>query len=33
MKKYFIGYMNNSEDNTAANHNNLPKLNWIFKEF
>ena len=33
MKKYFIGYTNKSEDNVTASHINLPKLNWIFKEF
>ena len=33
MKKYFIGYMDNSEDNITASHSNLPKLNRIFKEF
>ena len=33
MKKYFIGYMDNSEDNITASHINLPKLNRIFKEF
>ena len=31
--KFFIGDMNNSEDNITVNHINLPKLNWTFKKF
>ena len=31
--EYFIGDMNNSEDNITASHIDVPKLNWIFKKF
>ena len=31
--KYFVGYMNQSEDDIIANHINIPQLNWTFKKF
>ena len=31
--EYFIGDMNNSEDNITASHIDVPKLHWIFKKF
>ena len=31
--KYFVGHMNQSEDDIIVNYINIPQLNWTFKKF